>query len=197
MKHLLTFLRHGVSATLALTVGSPSFDRRHSRLKHLAFMLLFLLGSLNVWGEVTALPLPKSWEESDGSSAYTEALGCTKTSLGSDYSSAPKLKFNAAGSSLVIQVADAPDKISFNFKQNGNSAGTFKVQESADGTNYTDALTVKWPGNSKTNKPEATLQSTSRYIKLVYVKRGSSTNAAVGGISITKASGAGSTEPTD
>ena len=185
--------RKSVGTTLALTVGSPSFDRRGTMLKHYAFMLLFLLGSLNVWGEVTALSLPKSWDASDGSSAYTEALGCTKTSLGSDYSSAPKLKFNAAGSSLVIQVADAPNKISFNFKQNGTSAGTFKVQESANGTNYTDALTVTWPGNSKTNTPEATLQSTSRYIKLVYVTKGSSTNAAVGGISITKASGAGST----
>ena len=43
--------RKSVGTTLALTVGSPSFDRRHSALKHLAFMLLFLLGSLNVWGE--------------------------------------------------------------------------------------------------------------------------------------------------
>ena len=51
MKHLLTFLRHDVSATLALTVGSPSFDRRGTMLKHYAFMLLFLLGSLNVWGD--------------------------------------------------------------------------------------------------------------------------------------------------
>ena len=43
--------RKSVGTTLALTVGSPSFDRRYSRLKHYAFMLLFLLGSLNVWGE--------------------------------------------------------------------------------------------------------------------------------------------------
>ena len=50
MKHLLTFLRHDVSATLASTVGSPSVDRRGTMLKHYAFMLLFLLGSLNVWG---------------------------------------------------------------------------------------------------------------------------------------------------
>ena len=49
MKHLLTFLRHGVSGTLASTVGSPSFDRRGTMLKHYALMLLFLLGSLNVW----------------------------------------------------------------------------------------------------------------------------------------------------
>ena len=42
--------RKSVGTTLALTVGSPSFDRRYSALKHLTFMLLFLLGSLNVWG---------------------------------------------------------------------------------------------------------------------------------------------------
>ena len=40
--------RKSVGTTLALTVGSPSFDRRGTMLKHLAFMLLFLLGSLNV-----------------------------------------------------------------------------------------------------------------------------------------------------
>lgn len=43
--------RKSVGTTLALTVGSPSFDRRGTMLKHYAFMLLFLLGSVNVWGE--------------------------------------------------------------------------------------------------------------------------------------------------
>lgn len=42
--------RKSVGTTLAMTVGSPSFDRRGTMLKHYAFMLLFLLGSLNVWG---------------------------------------------------------------------------------------------------------------------------------------------------
>lgn len=43
--------RKSVGTTLALTVGSPSAHRRYSALKHLTFMLLFLLGSLNVWGD--------------------------------------------------------------------------------------------------------------------------------------------------
>ena len=47
--------RKSVGTTLALTVGSPSFDRRGTMLKHYAFMLLFLLGSLNVWGETATL----------------------------------------------------------------------------------------------------------------------------------------------
>lgn len=42
--------RKSVGTTLALTVGSPSFDRRYSALKQLAFMLLFIISSLNVWG---------------------------------------------------------------------------------------------------------------------------------------------------
>lgn len=46
--------RKSVGTTLALTVGSPSFDRRGTMLKHYAFMLLFLLGSLNVWGGLSS-----------------------------------------------------------------------------------------------------------------------------------------------
>ena len=70
MKHLLTFLRHDVSATLALTVGSPSFDRRGTMLKHYAFMLLFLLGSLNVWGETITF---KTTTGTEGSTNITSS----------------------------------------------------------------------------------------------------------------------------
>lgn len=53
MRNLNFFRRSAMvseGSTLALTVGSPSAHRRDWRLKHLTFMLLFLLGSLNVWG---------------------------------------------------------------------------------------------------------------------------------------------------
>ncbi len=53
MKHLKDFLRQDVGKTLAMTVGSPSVHRRGAMLKLLTFMLLFILGSLNVWGDVT------------------------------------------------------------------------------------------------------------------------------------------------
>ena len=154
-----------------------------------ACLLMAVLSIGQMWGAVTALSLPHSWDANDGKSAYTDALGCTLTSISTDYGSAPKLKFNAAGSTLLIQVADAPDEISFTFKQNGTNAGTFKVQESADGSTFTDALTVTWPGNGKTSTPSTSLNSSTRYIKLVYVTKGNSTNAGIGGVSITKASG--------
>lgn len=53
----MTFWRHDVCATQALTVSSPSVDRRGTKVKHLAFMLLFLLGSLNVWGAEQSITL--------------------------------------------------------------------------------------------------------------------------------------------
>ena len=66
--------RKSVGTTLALTVGSPSAHRRDWRLKHLAFMLLFLLGSLNVWGgdveiEMVSKSSPSgmSWNTNPGS----------------------------------------------------------------------------------------------------------------------------------
>lgn len=145
-----------------------------------------IVGSGSLWAAVTPLNLPYNWTTDDGKSAYTESLGCTCQSLGSDYGSDPKLKFNEEGSYLIIQVADAPNTVSFNFKQNGTNAGTFKVQESVDGSNYTDAQTVSWPGNGKTSSVETSLNESSRYIKLIYVTKGESTNVGIGSVAITK-----------
>ena len=51
MKHFLSLERLDVGRTLALTVGSPSVHRRGTTLKHVAFLLLFLIAGIgNVWG---------------------------------------------------------------------------------------------------------------------------------------------------
>ncbi len=53
MKNLNLFrksARGSEGSTLASAVVRPSFGSRSTVVKHLAFMLLFLLGSLNVWG---------------------------------------------------------------------------------------------------------------------------------------------------
>ena len=162
-----------------------------SRLRVLPIILLCLAFSVSAWG--AALTLPHSWNADDGSSAYTAALGCTKTSLGSDYSSAPKLKFNNTGSSLTIQVASASGTVTFNFKQNGTDPGTFVVQESSDNDTYTTVKTVTWPGNGKSTSVSATLSSSARYIKLLHQTKGTGTNAAVGGVSITAGSSCSNT----
>ena len=90
--------RGSEGSTLASTVVRPSFDRRNWRLKHIAFMLLFLLGSLNVWAE---LPESPTWEAkaladiADGStiiiiSNSTQATNIALPAAGAGTSNPPK-----------------------------------------------------------------------------------------------------------
>ncbi|MBO6074660.1 MAG: InlB B-repeat-containing protein, partial [Paludibacteraceae bacterium] len=148
-------------------------------------MFLLTLGISQMWGAVTALTIPKSWDTSDGKSAYTDALGCTLNSIGSDYSSAPKLKFDATGDYIIIQIASAPAYTTFNIKGNpgsGSWSGTFKVQESANGSTYTDAASYTSLANSSTLET-VSLKSTTRYIKYYLVTK-SNGNVGLGGITI-------------
>lgn len=164
-----------------------------SRCRVMPIILLFLAAfSLHAWG--AALTLPHSWDAADGSSAYTPELGCTKTSIGSDYSSAPKLKFNATGSCLTIQLADSPDKLGYKIKANPasgtTSTGLFEVLESDDGSSYTSVKSYTSVSNSLATESNLQLQSTTRYIKFVYTTKKSG-NIGLGTISISKASGGG------
>lgn len=164
-----------------------------SRCRVMPIILLFLTAfSLHAWG--AALTLPHSWDAADGSSAYTPELGCTKTSIGSDYSSAPKLKFNATGSCLTIQLADSPDKLGYKIKANPasgkTSTGLFEVLESDDGSSYTSVKSYTSVSNSLATESNLQLQSTTRYIKFVYTTKKSG-NIGLGTISISKASGGG------
>ena len=157
-------------------------------LKRVLWLLIPLLTifTTNAWGAVTALTIPKAWGASDGKSAYTEALGCSNTNcLGSDYSSAPKLKFDGKGDYIIIQIASAPAYVTFNIKGNpgsGSWGGTFKVQESSNGSTYTDAASYTSLSSSSTSKT-VSLSSTTRYIKFNFVTK-SNGNVGLGGVTI-------------
>ena len=95
--------RKSVGTTLALTVGSPSFDRRGTMLKHLTFMLLFLLGSLNVWGETYTI----GWGEASGdkSQNFTAVSGSVTEVLSfssSKESSTTNPAYNSSNSELRL-----------------------------------------------------------------------------------------------
>ena len=102
--------RKSVGTTLALTVGSPSAHRRHSALKHLAFMLLFLLGSLNVWGEDPVTIYAENFGDNGGSNTTVASATCYsasttmfttghQTSVASNYSSDGKVGKNSVSPS--------------------------------------------------------------------------------------------------
>lgn len=123
--------------------------------------------------------------EFDGGKAdIDETQGLTQSGLDSDYGSSPKLKFNGTGDYLILQFNEDAGQLSFDIKGNSFSGGTFKVQASADGENYTDLKAYTELGDVATEKID--IKSGVRYIKWIYTEK-SSGNVALGNISLEKA----------
>ncbi len=101
----------------------------------------------------------------------------------STYSSSPKMQFNSAGDWAILHFGERPGTLTFDIKGNGFSGGTFKVQTSEDGTNYTDLETYTELGAVTQSKVFNNLGENVRYIKWIYTEK-SSGNVALGNINL-------------
>lgn len=113
----------------------------------------------------------------------TNAGGMTQYGLGSDYASSPKLRFDNTGDWLIIKTNEAPSQLTYDIKNNSFSGGTFTVQESADGENYTEV--ASYTDITGTQKEAVDLDQATRYIKFIYTEKVDG-NVGLGNINITK-----------
>ena len=114
-------------------------------------------------------------------------LGMSQEGLGSDYTTAgvtTKLKFDGTGDCVIIHFNGQAEKLAYEIKGNGFSGGKFTVQQSADGSAYTDVVTYTELGDAATKEHE--LAAESRYVKFIYTEK-SSGNVGLGNITISKA----------
>ena len=114
-------------------------------------------------------------------------LGMSQDGLGTDYTTAgvtTNLKFDGTDDRVIIHFNGQADKLAYDIKGNGFSGGTFSVQQSADGSTYTEVVTYTELGDAATKEHE--LAAESRYVKFIYTEK-SSGNVGLGNISITKA----------
>ena len=116
-----------------------------------------------------------------GKNDIESTIGLTQNGLGSDYGSSPKLKFDGTDDYLILQINEVPGSLSFDIKGNSFSDGTFTVQTSADGENYTDLKAYTELGATATES--FALASTVRYIKWIYTEKVNG-NVALGNISL-------------
>ena len=110
--------------------------------------------------------------------------GLTQSGLGGDYSSSPKLRFDNTGDYLIIHFTDRPGYLTFDIKGNTFSGGTFSVQISEDGTNYTDLQTYTELGSTQSESFN-NLGENVRYIKWIYTTKASG-NVALGNIYVAR-----------
>ena len=110
-------------------------------------------------------------------------LGMSQNGLGSDYGSAPLLKFDGTDDYVIIHFDSEPGMLSYDIKGNSYSGGTFTVQESADGSAYTNIVEYTELGSTETKTH--TLAATSRYVKFIYTEKVNG-NVALGNVEISK-----------
>lgn len=114
--------------------------------------------------------------------------GLSQEGLGSDYGTEnAKLRFDDTGDWLLLQFNERPGTLTFDIKGNNFSGGTFKVQTSEDGTNYSDLATYTSDNMTPTvTSVEFTdLGENVRYIKWIYTNKVSG-NVALGNITLAK-----------
>ncbi len=119
-----------------------------------------------------------------GKTDIENTLGMSQTGLGNDYSGTTNLRFDNTDDCVVIHFDSEPGQLSYEIKGNSFSGGTFSVQQSADGSAYTEVVTHTELGEAATK--EHVLAAESRYVKFIYTEK-SSGNVGLGNISITKA----------
>lgn len=118
-----------------------------------------------------------------GRESFEATNGLYQGGLGSDYGSAPLLRFDSTGDSVRLQFSETPGPLYYAIKGNGFSGGTFTVQSSADGVNYTDIKTYTELDGTVQNECISNLGSEVRYIKWVYTEKKTG-NVALGNISL-------------
>ena len=133
--------------------------------------------------------LPFNWAGGT-STAIAAVAGVTTSGLGSDYAAgnAPyRIKMDGVGDYIQVKTNAKPGKVYVNVKMlGGSSTSKIKVQESADGTSFTDVeeLTISGNANDVLNLVTTNdIKAASRYIKIIKSVHGS--NIGVGAITIT------------
>lgn len=134
--------------------------------------------------DYAVLPFVFNGKKSDISST----TGLTQNGLGTDYNSAPYLKFDNTGDWVILKFNERPGKLSYGIEgyagNNGLSGSKFTVQTSVDGVNYADLKTYQNAVGSYTETID-NLNENIRYIKWIYTEKVNG-NVAIGDINLEK-----------
>ena len=173
---------------IAYTVSANNGEARTAYLKVYSGNIYSNLVTINQAAYVAPTYAELPFEFNLGIAAIEETDGLYQEGLGSDYNSAPYLKFNDTGDWLLLQFNERPGTLTFKIKNNSFSGGTFTVQTSEDGVTYTDlAVYTEIIGTQDEEFPN--LGENVRYIKWIYTNKASG-NVGLGNIALN-----GYTEP--
>ena len=111
-------------------------------------------------------------------------VGMTNNGVGSYSSGSPAMKFDGTGDEIILRINENAGVLSFDIKGNSFSGGTFSVQVSTDGSNYSDLDVITKLASTPANMAYS-LAAGVRYIKWIYTNK-SNGNVALGNIKVRK-----------
>ncbi len=140
---------------------------------------------------VAPTALPFNWA-GGGKSNLTSKKGVTSKGLGTDYASSTygiyQVKFDNDGDFIQIFTSGQPGIVKIGAKTNGGTNNSsIKIQESPNGADFTDVQTFEITGDQyDINNFETTVAfaTTTRVVRILFVKPNSGANVGVGPISI-------------
>ena len=140
---------------------------------------------------VASTTLPFNWT-GGGKSNLISMKGVTSKGLGTDYSSSTygvyQVKFDSDGDYIQIFTSGQPGIVKIGAKTNGGTNNSsIKIQESPNGGDFTDVQTFEITGEQyNINNLETTVAfaTTTRVVRILFVKPNSGANVGVGPISI-------------
>jgi hypothetical protein len=160
--------------------------------KIILFGLFCLLGTGLSFGQ-TSLPLsrtvwdgstPTGWTDS-GTGSYTSTFACSGSNGG---------RLDDTGDSYTVFFSGTPGDLDFELKGAGFSGGTFILEESANGSTYTNLNTYTSISGSCVSQ-NFTLASSTRYVRWRYSNK-SGGNISIDDVSISAGTPACSGQPT-
>ena len=136
-------------------------------MKRIIFTTLLVLSIINSYSQAilptswsfSTVNLPTGWTES-GTNFYT-ASGNTP----------PAMKFDGTGDQLIINLNSNPGDITYFLTGNGFSGGTFTVEESDFGNNWTTLHEHTSPPNASYVMFTDSPQSSTRFIRFIYTNK--------------------------
>ncbi len=136
-------------------------------MKRIIFTTLLVLSIITSYSQAvlptswsfSTVNLPTGWTES-GTNFYT-ASGNTP----------PAMKFDGTGDHLIINLNSNPGDITYFLTGNGFSGGTFTVEESDFGTNWTTLHEHNSPPNASYAMFTDSPQSSTRFIRFIYTNK--------------------------
>ncbi len=148
----------------------------------LKLLLVTLLISAFSWGQAT-LPLsrtawgttPTGW--TDNGTNRTTSYACSGNDGGST---------QATGKYYKVWFSGIPSQLTYSIKGSNPTTGSFKVQESPDGTTWSDVMAYTTISGSSCINESKSLLSTSRYVQFIYVTK-TSGNVDIDDVGITAA----------